>query len=337
MPMGTDRYSIEVERPAGQADVYVLRDWRTGSEARIIPSVGNNFFSFRAGLGEGEPVEVMLTPPNADGLRQFPIGFGTPVLFPFPDLVRDATYTFEGKAYRLETHHPRGHASHAFVYNRPWHVTGTATANGATLVSAFRWEDHSDVHSQYPFPFVLTLAYTLAGSTVRLRAHLRNVGRERMPFGFGIHPYFRLPIAENGKREDCMVCIPTSSKWEVDEELLPTGRVGPAPAEKDYSCLRPLGTQALDDVYTKPKLGNGWSESVYVDPAAGVEVAMRADSGFREIVIYAPPDRPTICLEPYTHTTDAINLQAKGIDAGLQILEPAAEWTGEVEIAVRRR
>jgi len=32
-----------------------------------------------------------------------------------------------------------------------------------------------------------------------------------------------------------------------------------------------------------------------------------------------------LAVEPYTQTTDAINLQAKGIDAGLRILKHGAQ------------
>jgi len=39
-----------------------------------------------------------------------------------------------------------------------------------------------------------------------------------------------------------------------------------------------------------------------------------------------------ICLEPYTCTTDAINLQQQGLDAGLRVLEPGESWRGIIEM-----
>ena len=48
---------------------------------------------------------------------------------------------------------------------------------------------------------------------------------------------------------------------------------------------------------------------------------MSFDRNFRELVVYTPAQpRGVISLEPYTQTTDAINLQPKGIDAGLRVL-----------------
>jgi aldose 1-epimerase len=62
------------------------------------------------------------------------------------------------------------------------------------------------------------------------------------------------------------------------------------------------------------------------DPAARLVVEQRCSGGFREIVAFTPPWATAVCLEPYTCVTDAINLQQKGIDAGLQVLPPGEAW-----------
>ena len=52
---------------------------------------------------------------------------------------------------------------------------------------------------------------------------------------------------------------------------------------------------------------------------------------FREIVLFTPPHRNAVCVEPYTCVTDAVNLQANGVDAGWRELAPEEQWTGVVE------
>ena len=54
----------------------------------------------------------------------------------------------------------------------------------------------------------------------------------------------------------------------------------------------------------------------------------------RELVVFTPPHRQAFCIEPYTCITDAINLQQRGTDAGLQVLPPGGQWTGIVEMRV---
>ena len=51
-----------------------------------------------------------------------------------------------------------------------------------------------------------------------------------------------------------------------------------------------------------------------------------------EVVAFTPPHRQAVCLEPYTWTTDAINLQQQGVNAGLRVLAPGEQWTGVVEM-----
>ena len=59
-----------------------------------------------------------------------------------------------------------------------------------------------------------------------------------------------------------------------------------------------------------------------VDTAKKAEFRLGFDKNFRELVVYTPPSDPdVISLEPYTQTTDAINLQPKGKDAGLRVLK----------------
>ena len=59
-----------------------------------------------------------------------------------------------------------------------------------------------------------------------------------------------------------------------------------------------------------------------------VRLDVLASKDFRDLVVFTPPHRHAVCLEPYTCITDAANLQAKGVDAGWRVWLPArALWT----------
>jgi aldose 1-epimerase len=51
-------------------------------------------------------------------------------------------------------------------------------------------------------------------------------------------------------------------------------------------------------------------------------------------VVFTPPHREAVCLEPYTCMTDAINLQQRGVEAGWRVLPPGESWTSVVELRV---
>jgi aldose 1-epimerase len=59
---------------------------------------------------------------------------------------------------------------------------------------------------------------------------------------------------------------------------------------------------------------------------------VESDAIFRELVVYTPPGRRSICFEPYTCPTDAPNLTARGLNVGLIELAPEETFTGTMRI-----
>ena len=70
------------------------------------------------------------------------------------------------------------------------------------------------------------------------------------------------------------------------------------------------------------------------DPAAGRTVTIAFDRTFRECVVYNPPHRRAVCIEPYTCVPDPFRLAASGVDAGLRVLEPGEAFSARVDIRV---
>lgn len=328
------RYAVEVEKdPVYGVDAYLLRDHHVGSLARVLPALGNNLMGFAAGL-PGRRLEVMLSPCPEEGVPR-PTRFGNPLLFPFPNRVRKGTFKFQGHTYHLEPNTPEGHHIHGLVRDRPWQVQqATATPHGAVLRSRFAGERFSDVMRQYPFPFLLTATYILHGNTLCLDVVAKNTGSRPLPMGFGIHPYFRLPLAEGGRPNVCRVQVPARRLWVLDAENLPTGRTEAVPPDLDFRSPRELGEAELDHVYTDIERNSGIASCRLQDPQARAELTVRFGAEFPHVVLFAPAERPTFCFEPYTCITDAPNMAAAGIDAGLVVLAPGESWRGGVAFEV---
>jgi aldose 1-epimerase len=56
-----------------------------------------------------------------------------------------------------------------------------------------------------------------------------------------------------------------------------------------------------------------------------------ADPAFRELVLFTPPHRQAVAIEPYTCSADAANLAERGIDSGWRVLPAGSEWEAAVE------
>jgi aldose 1-epimerase len=124
------------------------------------------------------------------------------------------------------------------------------------------------------------------------------------------------------------VTVPCASTWPLRPDNIPTGEVVPVGGVFDLRRPTRIGRQFYDHVWTGVIAQEGWSTAVFEDPEAKVRIRVEADGSFREWVLYAPEARPVVCFEPYTSTTNAHNLQARGVDAGLIVLEPGQTLKG---------
>ena len=313
-------------------DPIVLKDEAAGSAAHIAAHIGFNCYAFRARVGD-RAIEVLDADPEFVEGSSRPSGHGIPILFPFPNRIRGGRYSWDGRDYQLSpelvSFDPTGNAIHGFCLDRPWRVIshGPHFALGEFRLSV----DAPDRLPLWPADFVIQVRYELRGPVLRADMRIANPSKTPLPWGFGTHPYFRLPLGDEGKASEVLIEAPAAQEWDL-VDCLPTGNRQPISEKKDLRDGAEMGSLKLDDVLTDIAPTNGVVESLIMDPKAGLQVTQRCDSVFRELVVYTPPNRDAVCLEPYTCVTDAINLQQQGIDAGLQVLPPDAEFRTWIEI-----
>jgi aldose 1-epimerase len=294
-------------------NVIVLR--HSDREARIAPEAGANLFSFKVG---GQ--ELLLQPPKLADLAQQRAGM--PVLFPTPNRVRDATMTFEGQTFHFKPNNQKNFI-HGLARDRPWTVKPLDKGRpSATLV--LDWDERQPEWSAFPIKHRVTLTYALSAGGLKITYQVDNLDR-RLPYGFGLHPYFRIP----GERKDVTITVPLAERMEA-VELLPTGKLLPV-AGTPFDLRRPTSLEglALDDVYfgltpaTRPRFRH----------ASGLEVTLTASKEFTHMVVFTPKGRPLFALEDQTCSTDAVNLWAQGKkrESHLLVVEPGRSGRGQVD------
>ena len=304
----TASYSVEAQQRDG-VEVFALRA-ADGAAAEIAPGFGCNCFAFGTDLPVLEPVEFA-------EFRQKPTSYGIPILFPFPNRIRDGRFTFQGRTF--EVNPPR----HGFVRDKAWRVVehGASDEAGAWLTARFDARDYAEqVLTQFPFPFQLEVTYRLRGGTLEMATVARNTGDAAMPAGFGIHPYFRRPARGT-------LTVPADKRWELADSL-PTGRLLDVAGAFDLRRAADVNELQLDDIYTGVAAdADGQTRCVLTDADAGRQTVVEFDARqFPHVVVYTPPaPRRAICVEPNTCPTDAFNLQARGVESNLIVLGAGAE------------
>jgi galactose mutarotase-like enzyme len=91
---------------------------------------------------------------------------------------------------------------------------------------------------------------------------------------------------------------------------------------------------AIDAVFTDLAVENGAIQTTIEDPSSGRRITQRCDPIFRECVIYCPPHREAIAIEPWTSIPDPFALSEQGFDTGLQVLAPGESVAMRIEIRV---
>jgi aldose 1-epimerase len=311
----------------------VIRLELSGQRVAILPSVGATVFDYRVRHG-GEDVPILDPPPDLQAIAADPLHWGCPILFPFPNRIREGRFTFQEQTHEFTESFLDGHHIHGLVYSRPWTLERCdASGTGAVASFTFRSQDFPEIGKQYPFPFELSIVYRLARDGLAFTIEVRNVGSEPLPMGLGLHPYLRGPISASTSRATCRVRIPARARWELEDHL-PTGEVIPAEAGVDLSEGCSLEELELDDVYTYLQRDSeaGIVRCELEDRTARLRTVVEAGPGFREIVVYTPPNRPSVCIEPYTCVTDAPNLQARNVDSGMRVIPPGEEFRARTRI-----
>jgi aldose 1-epimerase len=316
----------EIDGPSG-LEVVVLRyqDPRVPArslEARVVPAIGANLYSLK--IGEDE---LIFAPP----LAELATGAGgTPVLFPTPNRVRDARFVFEGRTFQFPAN-SEANFIHGLVRRRPWKSDPPTTTRASVSVRlSIDWDRSQPDFGQFPLPHRLSLTFTLTRTGLRITYAVQNRGPARLPFGFGLHPWFRVP----GRREDVLLKVPATYRMEA-EVRLPTGKL--IPVQKTPFDLRrptPLAGLDLDDVYFGLTAGSApgfeWRDR-------GIRVTLGASREFTHAVVYTPA-RPTFCIENQTSSTDAHNLFARGLkrESHLLVVGPGKTARGSVDWKIVR-
>jgi aldose 1-epimerase len=330
-------FRIETHDRGGNT-VFSLHDDTTGSSASILPSYGFNLFDLRLPLG-GEVRPVLVAAADFPDHPSHPARNGTPILFPFPNRIRDARFTFQGRSFQLPATNGTN-AIHGFAMGAAWDVVEhKATSTEALLLGRYQISKHSpDARPMWPADAVLQVAYSLAGCRLSMRVMISNPSADDLPYGFGIHPYFHLPFAPGGDPEKTRLILPASKYWPL-KDFLPTGEIEPVNRRLDFRAGQPIKGLKLDDVLTGLVFPGDPAErgvARLVDQDKKAEFHLTFDRGFRELVVFTPSNPPdVVAVEPYTQTTDAINLQPQGIDAGLRVLKHGESHRFQIDMETK--
>lgn len=215
----------------------------------------------------------------------------SPVLFPIVGALKQESYLFEGKEYRL--------GRHGFARE---HVFAVKDHNDDSVT--FHLADSAETHVDFPFAFNLDIQYTLLENSISVKYRVFNPAKKTLYFSIGAHPAFALPLAENTSYDDYYLefdKVEHAGRWPISADGLIENKTEPVlnntktlPLTKDLFAKDALVFKDLKS--TKLSLRSGKTTH-------GLDFDF---PGFPFMGLWAKPGADFLCIEPWCGIADGV-------------------------------
>jgi len=315
---------------------YILKHPETGEFMSIIPAFGA--LLRRLVLRKGSDLMALIKAPESPQALLADESYASALLYPFPSRIRHGIYHFDGEDYALPMNEPnRQNALHGLVRGKPFSFVSEETTD--TYARLVLRHDYAGEVTGYPFPFALTVAYTLIQANqlrfgsrttdrmcaLRVSYSALNTGTRSCPAAFGWHPYFTF---SNESIDDLTLSLPARTAIVLDGNMIPAGRqpVGQAAtvALRDKNLDMPFAIEPMPASTTE----DSFAETILTSQKTGMRLIIGQETGAGKLnflVCYTPLRRDSVAVEPLTANVDAFNN-----GDGLAILKPGDDLAGTI-------
>lgn len=252
--------------------------------AEILPELGGGLARLDA-IFAHRTVPI-LRPWSGDGAN--PVDRACFVMVPWCNRISRSGLRWGGRHYPLPlTVSGQAMPIHGFGLNLPWSVS-QADAGGVCLTL-------SDSTSP-PFDYTADLRYRIVRNALFMTLRVIHRGAEPAPYGLGLHPWFAA-----GPRTRLQ--FDAQALVLEDEQHLPIAAVYPPdPRAKQFGTTSPVPPALFNGTFL------GWRGAATLLDTPSGQVRLRAHGATQHLHVYSRGrESGFICLEPVSHSVDAVN------------------------------
>ncbi len=286
-----------------------LVDLEVGDHALVFaPEIGGSIASWTR---RGVPI---LRPLQPDALAQRePRALGCYPLVPFSGRVAGRRFTWRGVTHELPAL-LNGYAIHGAGWREPWRVADLDSRSLSLVL------DHIP-GPLWPFAFRAEQYFLLSPEGLTVELEITNTDMQPTPAAFGLHPYFPRGPATTLQFEAAKVWLN-----RADAEI--PDRSESVPAAWDHTIPR-SPVEGIDNCFA------GWTRPARIAwPDRGLALSITADPLLAHLVVYIPPGRNVLAVEPVANMNDGLNRMEAGTGHGFAVLQPGATLRGSVAFLV---
>jgi aldose 1-epimerase len=298
-----------VPSPTGE-QFAISRPTETGVARATVTQVAASLRQFQIdGLDLTEPYGDDIPTPHANGI----------VAAPWPNRIDEGMWVLDGQPQHLDITEKRfNNAIHGLLRFTPY-LLKDHTESAVTLAAT--------IYPQHGYPYLIetTVTYELVEQGLEVTHTAHNIGRDKAPFGFGAHPYFRIGDVPP---EQLFLTVDARTRFEPTQRLIPFVEMPLTGTDQDLTDGKMVGSLRLDAAYGEVRIVDGRSTHSLEAPD-GRRVSLWMDENFGFVHVFTPRNymRGTrsglaVALEPMTCPPNAFVTKRS-----LKWLAPDETWT----------
>lgn len=219
-------------------------------------------------------------------------GKKSPVLFPIVGTLKNDTYFYKEKLYKL--------SRHGFARDMEFEIADLQKQSASFFI-----KDNETTLKNFPFEFEFIIKYAIDNNKLTVTYAVKNIGKEEMYFSVGGHPAFKVPIADGTVYADYYLEFNKDislSRWPISADGLIQNKSEPLLSGTNMLPLR-------KELFLKDAL-------VFKHPGSSV-ISLKSDktnhgfdfdmSGFPYLGIWAAKNADFVCIEPWCGIADSVD------------------------------
>ena len=302
---------FKVDEYFDECKIIKVSNTQSGESFSFYPEFAGNIFSLKLKSKNGLLIDLIDGYENKAELEKNE-AYKSSMLFPFAGRIPDGKYKFDGEQYQFEIDEPdTNSALHGFFHGRKFTLDKVIEEDGKiklVLVNSYNSE-----RKAYPFNLNLELNYIFGNNGLEYRIKIKNNGDKKAPASYGWHPYFKLAKSI----DELFLEIDAEKEINLDHRtFVPDGSIKENPFKNEQ--IR-IVDKELDNVF-KFESDAKIRATHLVNKKKNIALKLWQETGadkFNYLIIFTPPQRESIAIEPITSNINSFNNKE-----GLIILQP---------------
>jgi aldose 1-epimerase len=224
-------------------------------------------------------------------------------LVPWSNRITGGGFEQDGVFHPIRlTREDESYPIHGDGWLQPWQITAHGERHIELSLESHRFDGN-------PYQYGSTQRFTLLPDGLAIELTVTHLGRQPLPYGLGLHPYFV-------RNAETRLLSRASGVWLSGDDPIPVEHTSEFPPSWNYNAPAPLDGPLIDNCFS------GWDGRAVIHypdyPDRGLTLMMTMEDSPGYTLMYRPPGLPYFCLEPITHPIDAFHMPGR---PGLKVLE----------------